>query len=194
MHPNQLERLKKVFTPITFCDELNAFFLKCWKEKQFDRSDLITEAGNVERYLYFVLEGIQMIYVINPKGQKIVLGFSYNNDLSGVYTSFLTRKPSEYFLEAVTPSQMLAITFENFNTLFERFPQFEKWGRLFHQHVIIGRGAREIELLTLSAEERYINFMRRCPEPLLQIPQKYLASYLNMKPETFSRLRSRVRY
>ena len=60
--------------------------------------------------------------------------------------------------------------------------------------MLIGRGKREIELLTLSAEERYINFMRRCPKVLLQIPQKYLASYLNMKPETFSRLRASVDY
>lgn len=194
MNSDQFERLKKAFSPVSFTDEVNTFFLECWQEKQFDRSDLITEAGNIERYLYFVLEGIQAIYVINPKGQKVVLGFSYAGDLSGVYDSFLTRQPSSYFLEALSPSKLLAISPDNFAALYERFPPFEKWGRLFHQNILIGRIDREIELLTLSAKERYIKFMRRCPEPLLQIPQKYLASYLNMKPETFSRLRGRVRY
>lgn len=194
MNPDIFKHLKKAFFPVAFTEELEAFFRKNWKEKQFNRSDLITEGGAIERYLYFVIEGVQAIYLINSKGQKIVLGFSYTDNLSGVYTSFLTQKSSDYFLEALTPSRMLALSLNDYNSLFEQFPSFEKWGRIFHQNVLLGRANREIELLTLSAKDRYINFMRRCPEPLLQIPQKYLASYLNMKPETFSRLRARVRY
>jgi CRP-like cAMP-binding protein len=57
----------------------------------------------------------------------------------------------------------------------------------------MGRFHREVELLTQSAEARYRAFIARRPDELLQIPQKYIASYLNMTPETFSRLRSKVR-
>lgn len=194
MDSEVLERMKRAFQPLTFTDELTDFFVQHWKEKTFPRSALITEAGTVERYFYFIVEGVQAIYVINPKGQKVVLGFSYDNNFSGVYPSFLNKGASDYFLEALTPSKMMAISLDNFLSLYDRFPEFEKWGRLFHQHVILGRASREIELLTLPAKERYLQFMKRCPEELLQIPQKYLASYLNMKPETFSRLRAKVRY
>lgn len=194
MQPETYHRLQHAFAPVRFTEDIQHFFLEKWKEKEFQRSDLITEAGTIERYFYFVLEGIQMIYVINSKGEKVVLGFSFANDFSGVYPSFLKQKPANYFLEALTPSKMLAITLQNLLLIYERFPAFEQWGRIFHQEVLMGRVSREVELLTLSAKERYINFMRRCPEPLLQIPQKHLASYLNMKPETFSRLRAAVRY
>lgn len=89
---------------------------------------------------------------------------------------------------------MLAIKKTDYEHLFELSPDFNKWSRLFLERILIGRGKREVELINLSAEERYVRFMRRCPEILHQIPQKYLAAYLDMTPETFSRFRSTVRY
>ena len=194
MNSEVLERLQRAFSSIDFTPEITDFFQKSWKERTFPRANLITEAGTVERYFYFVLEGVQAIYVINSNGDKVVLGFSYGGNFSGVYPSFLKGAPSNYFLEALTPSKLLGLTLEHFQHLYDQFPEFEKWGRLFCQNIILGRASREVELLTLSAEERYVQFMKRCPEQLLQIPQKYLASYLNMKPETFSRLRRKVKY
>jgi CRP-like cAMP-binding protein len=89
---------------------------------------------------------------------------------------------------------MLGLPVDAYHQLFDQYAELDRWGRLFFQNLLIGRVSREIELLTLPAKERYIAFMRRCPEELLRIPQKYLASYLNMTPETFSRLRAKVKY
>ncbi len=165
-----------------------------WKLRQFSKKSLITEAGTVERYFYVVVDGVQAIYIIDRRGEKRMLGFSYRGNFSGVYDSFLRQAPAAYFLEALTDSSLLALPYAGFRELFERYPSFERWGRLFHQEILIGRLQREVELLTLSARERYVRFMRRCPPELLAIPQKYLASYLNMTPETFSRLRASVKY
>ena len=93
-------------------------------------------------------------------------------------------------MEALTPSRLIAINKQKYDELFERFPEFYRWRTHFMETILFGRGSREVEMLTLSAKERFDAFIKRCPEELLQIPQKYLASYLNMKPETFSRLRS----
>lgn len=128
--------------------------------------------------------------MINNKGEKVVFGFSYEGSVSGIYDSFVTQTPSFYFMEALTVSEVIAITKEKYDELFERFPEFYRWRALFMEEILFGRGKREVEMLTLSAKERYDAFINRCPFELLQIPQKYVASYLNMKPETFSRLRS----
>ncbi|MDC6365226.1 MULTISPECIES: Crp/Fnr family transcriptional regulator [Flavobacteriaceae] len=187
-------KLMKFFPQVRLNSEEESFFRSLWYPKVFNQYDLITEAGSIERYFYFVLEGVQAIYLLNEKGEKVVLGFSYKGSPSGVFDSFIEKRPSHTFLEALKPSKMLAISHSDYAQLFENCPGFYKWGHEFFQNILFGRLSREVEILTLSAEQRYVAFMQRCPEALKTIPQKYLASYLNMKPETFSRLRSNVTY
>ena len=67
----------------------------------------------------------------------------------------------------------------------------DRFGRLILEELIQGRATREIEQLSLSAEERYDRLVKRSPHLLQLVPQKDIASYLRMKPETFSRLRAR---
>ncbi|MCL6274159.1 Crp/Fnr family transcriptional regulator [Muricauda sp. 2012CJ35-5] len=187
-------RLKAFFSHVDFSAIDIAHFKSLWVEKEFKQYDFITEAGSIERYFYFVLEGVQAIYILNEKGEKVVLGFSYVGSPSGVFDSFINQEPSHSFLEALKPSKLLAISLTDYQWLFENYPGFYVWGHEFFKNILFGRLHREVEILTLSAEQRYLTFMQRCPEALKVIPQKYLASYLNMKPETFSRLRSNISY
>jgi len=189
-----LDRLQDSFKEVNFNPELAASFRALWVEKKHPKGTWITEAGETERYFYYVLEGLQSIYYINQKGDRVILGFSYGGDYSGAYESFLMQEASELFIEALLPSRMLAINYKDYQSLFQLSPDFDRWSRIFLERILIGRGKREIELVTLTAQERYVKFMRRCPDILLQIPQKYLASYLNMSPETFSRFRGSVKY
>ncbi len=187
-------RLKAFFPQITINEQEEDHFKSLWSLKTFNQYDFITEAGSIERYFYFVLEGVQALYILNEKGEKVVLGFSYSGSPSGVFDSFIAKQASHTFLEALKPSKLLAISLEDYLNLFKKYPDFNVWGHEFFRDILFGRLHREVEILTMSAEQRYIAFMQRCPEELKVIPQKYLASYLNMKPETFSRLRASVSY
>lgn len=181
--------IANAFSNIHLSAETHSDFFEMWEEVTFDRSDYITRFGMIERYFYIVISGVQAIYILSKDGDKQVIGFSFDGSFSGVYDSFLLEKPSHYFLEALTPTNLLRITKAQYDQWFELYPEFEHWGRIVHQNLLLGRVQREIELTTLSAKERFDIFMERCPDPLRTIPQKYLASYLNMTPETFSRLR-----
>jgi len=194
MQPEHIKTLKKLFKDIPLNTDEEKAFLSLWSEHTFKQNELITEAGSIEKYFYVVLEGVQDIYLLNQKGEKVVLGFSYSESPSGVFDSFIYQKPSDTFLEALRPSRMLAISRSDYLSLFDKNSNFHQWAHHFFRDILFGRLFREVELLTLTAEERYVAFMQRCPEELQVIPQKYLASYLNMKPETFSRLRASVRY
>jgi CRP-like cAMP-binding protein len=184
------ELLSAAFKPLELTTSDHPEFFNHWIEKRFDRSDFVTEAGKVEKYFYVVISGVQAIYIIARNGEKKVIGFSFDGTFSGVYDSYLYNKPSHYFLEALTPSRLLALSKNHYDRLFELYPEFNYWGRIAHQELLLGRVKREIELITLNTRERYDAFISRCPEPLRSIPQKYLASYLNMTPETYSRLRA----
>lgn len=162
-----------------------------WHEQHYAKDAFITAQGEVEEHLYFVLEGIQRLYLPTANGQEHLMGFSFDGSFSGVYDSFTAQTPSDYVLQALTPSRILAISYADLNLLFDQFKTFERWGRLFAQAILFGRVKRESELLSLSAAERFESFQRRSPRILDQIPQRYLASYLNMTPETFSRLRKK---
>lgn len=188
----EFAKLLAFFPQVELNSSESEHFRSLWQTKTFKKYEYITEAGSVEQYFYFVLEGVQAIYLLNQKGQKVVLGFSYAGSPSGVFDSFITRSSAITFLEALKPSKLLAISFGDYQELFKRHPAFHVWGHEFFKNILLGRLFRETELLTLDSKERYEVFMKRCPEELKVIPQKYLASYLNMKPETFSRLRSSV--
>lgn len=174
----------------TLTDDVKNYLHENFTPIAFKARDFIVEAGAIDNYFYLVLSGVQAIYIINGKGEKVILGFSYHGSPSGAFDSFITQKPSAMFLEALTDSQLLRISRDRFEALFERFPEFYQWRSAFIESILFGRLSRETEMLTFTARERFDAFMKRCPDELLQIPQKYLASYLNMQPETFSRLRA----
>ncbi len=167
-------------------------FLGLWKPVAISKHTLMTEVGKVERRFYVVIKGVQAVYLLDRKGNKVVIGFSFDGSYSGIYDSFVDREPSGYFLEALTDSELYYISPDEYDALFDKYPGFDRWGRIVHGFLLKGRVQRELEISTLTSEERFKLFMKRCPQQLRQIPQKYLAAYLNMTPETFSRLMNSV--
>lgn len=185
--------LLTAFAEIAFDPDLETDFRARWREKTFDKGAFLSESGRTERWFYFVLEGIQAVYLIDRKGRQTIFGFSYAGDFSGDFISFIEQQPGNFYIEALTPSRLLALSYADYEDLFARYPAFAEWERQFLRRILVGRFHREVELLTKTAEERYRAFVTRRPDELLRIPQKYLAGYLNMTPETYSRLRGKVR-
>jgi CRP-like cAMP-binding protein len=164
----------------------------CWKPFHFAKGDLVSEAGRVERHFYIVAEGVQRLFFAHDADEHC-LGFSYGHSWSGDYESFLSQRPGRFQVQAVTDSVLLGIERPVLHRLYDRIPAMDRWGRLIVEELIQGRATREIELLTLSAEERYLRLVQRSPQLLQLVPQKDIASYLRMTAETFSRLRAKVR-
>jgi len=177
------------FQPLKLTIQEHPEFFTFWEEVSYKKGEFVCEHGQIERYFYVVITGMLAIYLIDKNGDKRVIGFSFDGSFSGVYDSFLDESPSNYYLEALSGTKLMRLSKANYDRLFDMYPEFNYWGRIAHQQLLIGRVKREVELMTLSSEERYKVFMNRIPEPLTRIPQNYLAAYLNMTPETFSRMR-----
>lgn len=164
----------------------------CWHEVNYGRKQLLTRAGDVEHYLYFVLDGVQRAYV-NKDGKDSTLVFSYKGSFSGIVDSLMLQQPSIYHLETITKSRLLRMHYNDFNRLLNKYRCIETWGRVMLTIALSGTLQRNIELLSFTAEEKFRTLLQRSPHVLNLIPHKYLASYIGVDPATFSRLLSTVK-
>lgn len=168
-------------------------FSLIWTTVSYKRKTILTAAGETERHLYFVLEGVQRAFYLGGNHPEATVVFTYPSSFSGVADSFLTQQPSKYFLETITASKMLRTTYQHVQTLMDKHHNFERWVRLAASHSLMGALERQIELLSFSAEEKFRTLLSRSPHVLQIIPHKYLASYLGIDPSTFSKLLGTVK-
>ncbi len=167
-------------------------FSKMWEKKTVEKGEFLTHLGDVENWFYYVHEGVVRGFA-SKDGEDISIGFSYNGDYSGAYDSFLRRTPSEWCMQAIVKTETLRIHYQSLMELFDRYKCFERWGRLFNAQILIGMSKRQLEARSFTAEEKYHRLVDQSPHIFQYVPQKYLASYLGMTPETLSRLRSKTR-
>ncbi|WP_299523734.1 Crp/Fnr family transcriptional regulator [Winogradskyella sp.] len=161
------------------------------KLRHFNKGEAIIEHGQVENYLSVVAKGCVRFFV-HKDGNEINFEFSFEGEFSTSYASFLSRRPSFVLMEAVEDVTLISIHYDNLQTLYKDSATGEKIGRLTTEGYYIWREHREIQLLTLSAEELYIDLLNQYPEYINRIPQKYLASYLQVQPESLSRIKRRI--
>ncbi|MBO3699350.1 Crp/Fnr family transcriptional regulator [Roseivirga sp. E12] len=176
---------------ITLTDEEFEVLSASWKPFSFDKQEAITGFGQTERYFYYVHKGLMRGFFLK-NGVEYNIGFSYDGEYSGVYDSFISQQPSTWTLETISPSVGLKIEYKKLMQQLDEHRSMERWLRLFYQQVLVGFGIFTKSILGDSAEERFNRLMKQSPHVLQMIPQKHLASYLGMTPETFSRMRKKT--
>lgn len=165
-----------------------------WELFTAKRKTILTAAGEHERYLYFVLEGIQRVFYLTEDGAKeATLVFTYAPSLSGVAGAFLTQTPSLFYLETLTASKFLRLSYQQFTQLRAKEPAINDLMFRMAGEAMQGVLFRQAELQTASAEAKFRALLSRSPHVLNLIPHKYLASYLGIDPTTFSKLLGKVR-
>lgn len=168
-------------------------FVQLWQPFTVKRKTILTVAGETERYLYFVLQGLQRAYYIGNENKEATIVFTYPPSFSGVADSFLTQTPSIYFLEAITPSSFLRIPYQALQHFMQEHIEVQQL--LFKATSLTLKGVlqRQIELQCFSSEEKFTTLLRRSPHILHLVPHKYIASYLGINATNFSKLLASVK-
>ena len=169
-------------------EELSSLLDKWNRPVELKRNDFLIKKDQTESSLFFVLNGSMRIYFPH-QDDEICVGFAHDNNLICSYPSFILNKPSEYYIQALAKTEMMAINRSDFYSLFDAYRSIERAWRMLEEEALIGKIEREVEMLTFTPEERYHRLIKRSPHIFQIIPRKYIASYLRMTPETLSRIR-----
>lgn len=164
-------------------------FVACWtKELHVPRNNFLISLGQTEQYLYFTHHGTVRIFYPTAS-EEICVGFVHPGDMVCSFPSFAMGKPSEYAIQALQPSGLIAITRSEFQACLDSSPALARLWRAELERSLIGRMEHEIDLLLPEPAQRLERLRQRSPHIFQTVPKKYLASYLRMTPETLSRLR-----
>src|SRR6185312_3683739 len=153
--------------------------------RNFDRHVQLIQPGESERYMNFVTKGLVRMYFYKGR-TEVVTVLARERELISASASFLSGEPSNYFVETLEPTTLLSITRDDLEEVYRMSPRVERVGRLMTTQFVLVKEEWEQEYMRLDTRERFIRFVEKNPELIQRVPQKYLASYLNMKPETFS--------
>jgi len=162
-------------------------YLAEWKSYTLPKRYVMTVPGDTERYMYFVLDGIQKSYYLND-GKQHIIAFTYAPSFTGIPESFLNQTPSNYYLETITDSAFVRLPYGTHQRCMRDHRSLETLFRRAAEKFLTGMLERHHELMAYDIEQRFKSFTRRSPHLLNMVAQKDIASYLRIDASNFSRL------
>jgi CRP-like cAMP-binding protein len=163
---------------------------------EIPKKTIILNQGQIEDYLYFISEGIVRFFLHKPHPteppKEITFSFLVKDMFFSAYDSFITRKPCNYNIETLKHTVTYRIHYQDLQDLYKNAEIGNYIGRISAEGLYLRKAQREMSLLMYSAEERYLELLRTYPEYVLQIPLKYIASYLGITPQALSRIRKQI--
>lgn len=153
------------------------------------KGEYLLQVGEVCKHSFFVEKGLLRQFGIDDRGKEHILQFAPENWFVTDRESAFFDQPARYFIQALEDSEVVLLDESFMLQLSEKIPAFTGFNnRLLHNH-IRQLNKRIYQLLSASAEERYMDFIKTYPDIQLRIPQIMVAAYLGVTPESLSRVR-----
>lgn len=160
------------------------------KEELYTRNEVILSPGQMANKLWFMEKGFAMQYSYKDLDKR-PYRFWQEGEVVVIISSFFGRIPSEVYIETQEASTLLAIKYEQIQSLFGRFPEIHKLVLSIIEDYHDNAERRALDLLTLSAEERYLQLLKEIPCISQRTSNDNIAAYLGVSRKTFSRIRMR---
>jgi CRP-like cAMP-binding protein len=159
------------------------------KSRKLRKKQYLLQAGDENHYENFVTKGLLRAYTIDEKGHEHIAMFGMEGWWISDLYSFLTNTPATQNIDALEESTVLSIEKKHLETLYQEVPKFDRFFRILLQNAFVANQQRILASISQTAEEQYLNFIKKYPGLEQRIPQHQIASYLGIAPETISRIR-----
>jgi len=153
--------------------------------------DYFLQQGNICKKIGFIESGLIRLYYIN-NGKEVTNCFCKENSIVTSYTSLLTQKESEISAQAVEDTELITLSYDSLQTLYSKSSFWQQVGRIASENEFMEIECHNRFLNDLSAKERYIQILENESDLLQRVPLNHLATYLQVTPETLSRIRKKI--
>ena len=161
-----------------------------FKRRNIKKNEYLLRQGEKCKDLVFVQQGCLRLYYI-ADGIEVSVWFSFQSSSAIEICSFISQKPSNYFIQAIEDSEILYLPKHELDKLYSTHPKMQEMMRKFWEDAVLNLIDRFTALQRDSAEQRYRDLLSK-PAYLQTIPQKYLASFIGVTPTSLSRIRKNI--
>ncbi|WP_308993437.1 Crp/Fnr family transcriptional regulator [Mariniflexile litorale] len=158
------------------------------REIELERNEYLKVKGSIDTNIYLVTNGSLRIFVIDEY-EEHTIRFGYKNNLIASLDSFLNEEPSDFYIQALKKTTVKVINKKKYISFIESSSENKEIWLSILENFVLQQMERERDILTSSPIERYKRVLKRSPQLFQEIPNKYIASYLGMTPETLSRIK-----
>ncbi|WP_194973564.1 Crp/Fnr family transcriptional regulator [Aquiflexum lacus] len=183
--------LSNICKYISLNNEEKNHFLSLLEEEHIVRNKFILRQGELCNHINFVNEGILRAYYLNPDGKEATVMFAVKDWWITDMYCFLNGLPAMVNIQVVESCEILKLSKENLDKLYDHIPQFNKFFRILMQNAYCREQLRIIQNLSLPAIDRYDQFVQKYPQIANKITLKQTATYLGITPEFLSSIRGK---
>jgi CRP-like cAMP-binding protein len=160
--------------------------------RTYDKKVRLIDEGEYENYFNFIVKGLARKFFYKDD-EEIITQLAKEGELISSSVSYLSGEKSLYIVETIEPTTFLSFSKENIEMLYARDKKWQRLSRLVITDLFLQKENWDLERMLYSTQERFVRFVSNNSNLFQRVPQKYLASYLNIQPETFSRLKHLLR-
>jgi CRP-like cAMP-binding protein len=157
----------------------------------YPKGSSLENQGDSSMEQYFILDGILKRVVSSSAGREMILRFAAETDMDTSYAAWRLKTPIPYSIRAVTRVRIAKLSMENWVAFMQHHPEVKNDFEFEVMRLMSEVMGHTITLHLLDAPGRVQRFLRKHPHLVERLPKKELASYLNLSPETLSRLKQR---
>jgi len=171
--------------------EINLDLLKSYgKFSEVNEETILLRGGDKADNAYFIMTGGIRLFFYTDNGE-VTLEFFFENSFVSSFSSFSNGKESTFWLETIEDSSLLILPKDKIQQIYKQFPELLNLYTKGLEKRLADYIQRLQTLLSLDAKKRYEELVSNRPEVVLRVKQKYIASYIGVKPESLSRIRAR---
>lgn len=168
-----------------------ALVQECFEPVSCPKGHLLLQAGQTARYMYFIDSGFLRLYYL-VDGLEVTSQINCPLGFMTPFNSYITQTPSHEYFECITDCDLLRVRKSTLDRMYRNSANCAEAGRLVYEQVIVYNEQRALDMMTLSAELRYLKLMQEYPGIIQNVPLQYIASFIGIKPESLSRIRRKV--
>ena len=169
-------------------EQLFTILAPYWEQEiEIKRNDFLAVPGDKNTNMYFVVDGSLRVY-IEDDIEEHTIRFGYKNSFITALDSFLKDIPTTFYIQAIKKCKLKVISKEVFLKCINTSKENQTIWQNLLQEFVFQQIERENDLIIYSPQKRFERVFKRSPQLFQEIPQKYIASYLRMTPETLSRI------